>query len=1079
MYYSLDGINRDACLADEQNVAAMNVSSPARQGYARAAFLRKELSVLNLRRFSSLVLVLAVLLLPLAVASAQESASTTKDLLRQGITEYKAKNFTTAKAVLEKINPAGLSAGNRRTLGEYLANSTADATLQAADEQIYRDAVTALRAGKSAEAAAGFRKIASSPVLRQATLDSAKTQLAQAQKAGTVAPVPAPAAGANGNSEASNKLIALIEAQRRQVAKLIADGKALMVARDFRGAQIAFEKALALDKDNAEAQALRDQAVEAIELKRRTDIIDRTGKRVAIQKQISDLEFDKAMDRALRLLDIADSRSDYDSAELQIQIANDTLKKNESLYSIEDLRAKRKLITERTDKLDSERAKWEEVQVAKKINQLEILRITREARIKAEKDRKLERLVDIARALINRGSYKQADEELSRILVIDPEHSWAMGQRETLSNLIVMIDEKQIVKDDMYQTQQALVDIRRSAVPWWEQLRYPSDWKELSLRRKRYAVGATTESEADRETRHRLRQKLPKLDFANVPFELVVQFLREVSGVSIYVNWRALQVASVDKTTEVNVHLIDVSFEKALRIILGDVSGPAVGTPTQVDFVIDEGVIHITTREALSHQTITRVYDIRDIIIPTPTINMPRRIGLQGMSGRGGGGSGGGVNQGGRGGGGGGGAGGGGGGIGGGGLIGGGGGGGGGDQAEDKSQEELLSETVDLIKDTIARDSWEQGGAIRPMGGQLVVTQTAENHEALLDLISQLRESKTLQIAIEARFITVTSGFLNHIGLDLDLYFNLDSGLGGGGFVLDPVTGASVPQLGTSMWKGGSYTDADGNLVQAVRNTNVWRGGNSLTPVGVVSGSGSGRGIFPQTGMAGDIGASVAADAISLGGTFLDDVQVDFLLRATQAYNQNKTMTAPRLTLLNGQAATLNIQTESAYIEDIETESNFNDNFGGGRESNRRDYEIGYYNTGTSLFVRGTVSADRRYVTMTIVPQLQRLVSLTEIPAEFGPTGEPLAFIQLPSLQVLTLVSTVSVPDGGTLLLGGQKLSGEVEQERGVPLLSKVPFINRLFTNRSMARDESTLLILVKPKIIIQREEEEMRDLQR
>jgi len=1054
MYDSQDGINRDAHLADAENVSAGDVSSSARHGHADAAFLRKELSVLNLRRFSSLVLVLAVLLLPLAAAAAQDSASPTKDLLRQGIAECKAKNFTKARAVLEKINPASLSSGNRRTLGEYLASSITDARRQAADEIIYRDAVAALKAGKTAEAAAGFRKIISSPVLRKATLESAQVQLAQAERAGAPA-VPAPTNGANGNTEASNKLIALIEAQQRQIKKYIAQGKALMAARDFRGAEIAFEKALAIDKDHAEALGLRDQAKAAIELKARTDIIDRTRARRRIQKQIADLEFDKAMDRALRLLAIADTRSDYDSAGQQIQVAADTLKKNESLYSIEELRAKRLAVTERSAKLDSERTKWDEEQARIKREQLEKARLAREERIRKEKLRKLETLVDRARALIGRGSYKQADEELTRIIAIDPEHSWAIGQKETLSNLIVMLDEKQIVKDNMYQTQMSLVDLRRSEIPWWELLRYPNDWKELTLRRKRYAVGATSESEADRETRHRLRQKLPKLDFAAVPFELVVQFLREVSGVSIYVNWRALQVASVDRTTEVNVHLVDVSFEKALRVILDDISGAAVGTPTQVDYVIDEGVIRITTREALSHRTYTRVYDIRDIIIPTPTIQMPRRIGLQGMSGRGGSrGSGGGGVRGNSGGGGGG-----GGGIGGGGLIGGGG-GGQGDQTEDKSQEELLSETVDLIKDTIARDTWEQDAAIRPMGGQLIVTQTAENHAALLDLISQLRESKALQIAIEARFISVTSGFLNHIGLDLDLYFNLDSGLGGGGFVVDPVTGATVPQLGTSTWDN---------------NPNVWRGGNSVTPLGVVSGTDSGLGTFPMTGMAGDVGASVAADAISLGGTFLDDIQVDFMLRATQAYNQTKTMTAPRLTLLNGQAATLNIQTESAYIEDIETESNFNDSFGGGRESNRRDYEIGYYNTGTSLFVRGTVSADRRYVTMTIVPQLQRLVALTEIPAEFDDLGEPLAFIQLPSLQVLTLVSTVSVPDGGTLLLGGQKLSGEVEEERGVPLLSKVPFINRLFTNRAMVRDENTLLILVKPKIIIQREEEELR----
>jgi len=39
-----------------------------------------------------------------------------------------------------------------------------------------------------------------------------------------------------------------------------------------------------------------------------------------------------------------------------------------------------------------------------------------------------------------------------------------------------------------------------------------------------------------------------------------------------------------------------------------------------------------------------------------------------------------------------------------------------------------------------------------------------------------------------------------------------------------------------------------------------------------------------------------------------------------------------------------------------------------------------------------------------------------------------------------------------------------------VPFLSSLPWINRLFPNRGMIRDEMTLLILIKPQIIIQGE---------
>ena len=66
------------------------------------------------------------------------------------------------------------------------------------------------------------------------------------------------------------------------------------------------------------------------------------------------------------------------------------------------------------------------------------------------------------------------------------------------------------------------------------------------------------------------------------------------------------------------------------------------------------------------------------------------------------------------------------------------------------------------------------------------------------------------------------------------------------------------------------------------------------------------------------------------------------------------------------------------------------------------------------------------------------------------------------------------MPDGGTLLIGGQKLASETEVEAGVPILSKIPILKRLYSSRSMVKDEQTLLMLVKPTIIIQPEQEEL-----
>ena len=67
--------------------------------------------------------------------------------------------------------------------------------------------------------------------------------------------------------------------------------------------------------------------------------------------------------------------------------------------------------------------------------------------------------------------------------------------------------------------------------------------------------------------------------------------------------------------------------------------------------------------------------------------------------------------------------------------------------------------------------------------------------------------------------------------------------------------------------------------------------------------------------------------------------------------------------------------------------------------------------------------------------------------------------------------TTVSVPDGGTILLGGIKRLSTDGLEAGVPLLNRLPYVNRLFKNAGAA-DSSSLMMLVTPRIIIQQEEE-------
>jgi len=80
--------------------------------------------------------------------------------------------------------------------------------------------------------------------------------------------------------------------------------------------------------------------------------------------------------------------------------------------------------------------------------------------------------------------------------------------------------------------------------------------------------------------------------------------------------------------------------------------------------------------------------------------------------------------------------------------------------------------------------------------------------------------------------------------------------------------------------------------------------------------------------------------------------------------------------------------------------------------------------------------------------------------------------VQLPTFNVTTVQTTVSVPDGGTALLGGIGRFSEGSVSRGVPMLNKIPGVSRLFGNRGIGRDVGLSQMTVTPRIIIQEEEE-------
>ena len=157
-------------------------------------------------------------------------------------------------------------------------------------------------------------------------------------------------------------------------------------------------------------------------------------------------------------------------------------------------------------------------------------------------------------------------------------------------------------------------------IPWYEHIRYPRDGKRAS--RSAYALGDDAD-DADRDIRQKLRRRIDRLDFREIELADVIAFIREYSEANIHVNWRAM-AAGVGRETKVTVtDLKGISVERALELVLEDVNGAAAGADAELRSVIDRGVLTISTRADLAREMIRRVYDVRDLVTPGPG-NRPR-----------------------------------------------------------------------------------------------------------------------------------------------------------------------------------------------------------------------------------------------------------------------------------------------------------------------------------------------------------------------------------------------------------------------------------------------------------------------
>ena len=366
---------------------------------------------------------------------------------------------------------------------------------------------------------------------------------------------------------------------------------------------------------------------------------------------------------------------------------------------------------------------------------------------------------------------------------------------------------------------------------------------------------------------------------------------------------------------------------------------------------------------------------------------------------------------------------------------------------EDIEERESNVVTLDLldqlVRNNIAPESWDADPANSLRineSGVMVVNQTPEVHDQIALLLEDLREATGIMVDIQSNFLQVEDNFLEDIGVD---FRGLGQpGPGTNNFINDFGDATTQATLGREIGQGtdlgfyyvdGSRADIRGRVEQLYDNA------------------------------LGDPKVIEASGGLSFQWTYLDDSQLELILRAVSKSERVELVSAPRILVSNTGRANLTVLNQVVYVKDFDVEI--------AQGASIADPIIDVIQDGVILDVRPVVSADRRFITLELRPTIANLQRpIRERATTLGSQNS--VTIQLPEVDIQRVRTSIPMPDGATVMLGGLKVSENKDYQSGVPIVNEIPIVSMLFERKGVYNHNKKLLILLKATIVIPAEHE-------
>ncbi len=306
---------------------------------------------------------------------------------------------------------------------------------------------------------------------------------------------------------------------------------------------------------------------------------------------------------------------------------------------------------------------------------------------------------------------------------------------------------------------------------------------------------------------------------------------------------------------------------------------------------------------------------------------------------------------------------------------------------------------------------------------QLVVIATEDEQEAIKDLIEKL-DIVTKQVLIEAQVIETSMNPTAIRGVDWSGTLANQRVVFGNGNTTGTTTTSRPGATSTS-----TFTTPGGNQITTTRTA----GSTSATDLVTTLGNG-GLSLNTLSGWS-PATAFLNADGVSATLSFLN----------TEA--DTRVVATPRTVTKDNQTARLEV-TRAFPIFEVTP----------GSANTPAAASVTYTNLGTILEVTPRVSASSN-IYMTVVPEVSNIDS-KDTQTIAGEVFEANVY------AIRRIETSVEIPNGNTLVMGGLMSNTESDQYTKVPLLGDIPGLGLLFRRESKQKTKANLIIFITPTIV-------------